>query len=104
MSFQTAAITIAPSVVPMQGAGRGGAGKGTMATGEVEVFVHGPGAKPQVVAASRTAPWIIDEIHRYEISTPATLTAALRLLAQDQTIRLPRRDRFASNRPYEGLS
>ena len=54
----------------MQGAGRGGAGKGAMATGEVEVFVHGPGAKPQVVAASRTAPWIIDEIHRLEIETP----------------------------------
>ena len=88
----------------MQGAGREGAGKGAMATGEVEVFVHGPGAKPQVVAASRTAPWIIDEIHRHEIETPATLAAALRLLAQDQTFRLPRRDRFASNRRYEGLS
>ena len=75
-----------------------------MATGGVEVFVHGPCAKPQMVAASRTAPWVIDEIHRHEIETPATLAAALRLLAQDQTITLPRRDRFASNRRYEGLS
>ena len=75
-----------------------------MATGEVEVLVHGPGAKPEVVAATRTAPWIIDEIYRHEIETPATLTAALRLLAQDQTLRLPRRDRFASNRRYEGLA
>ena len=88
----------------MQGAGRGGAGKGAMATGEVEVFVHGPGAKPQVVAASRTAPWIIDEIHRHKIETPATLAAAQQLLAQDQTIRLQRRDQFAFNGRYEGLS
>ena len=57
-----------------------------------------------MVAATRTAPWIIDEIYRHEIETPATLTAALRLLAQDQTLRLPRRDRFASNRRYEGLA
>ena len=88
----------------MQGAGRGGAGKGTMATRKVEVFVHGPGAKPQKVAASRTAPWIIDEVHRHEIDTPATLAAALRLLAHEQTIRFPRPDRFASDRRYEGLS
>ena len=76
-----------------------------MATGEVEVFVHGPVAKPQVVAASRTAPRIIDKIHRHKIETPATLAAAQQLLAQDQTIRLPGRDRFAFfNGRYEGLS
>ena len=38
------------------------------------------------------------------IETPATLAAAQQLLAQDQTIRLPRRDRFAFNGRCEGLS
>ena len=74
-----------------------------MATGEVEVFVHGPGAKPQVVAPDRP-PDHRREIHRHKIETPATLAAAQQLLAQDQTIRLPRRDRFAFNGRYEGLS
>lgn len=85
----------------MQGLARR-VGKGDMATGEVDALVHGAGVKPQAVAASRTTPWIIDEIHRHEIKTSATFDATLPLSAQDQT--LPRRDRFASKRRHEGLS
>lgn len=45
--------------------------------------------------------WIIDEIHRHAIETPATLVAALRLFEQDATVRLPRRDLLSAIRRYE---
>jgi predicted nucleic acid-binding protein len=48
--------------------------------------------------------WIIDEIHRHGIEAPPTLAAALRLFAQDQTVRLPRRELLNAIRRFEGLS
>lgn len=48
--------------------------------------------------------WIIDELHRHEIETPVTLAEALRLFAQDQTVRLPRRELLNAIRRFEGLS
>lgn len=48
--------------------------------------------------------WIVDELHRHEIETPATLAEALRLFARDQTVRLPRRELLNAIRRYEGLS
>lgn len=48
--------------------------------------------------------WIIDELHRHEIAKPATLAEALRLFAQDQTVRLPRRELLSAIRHFEALS
>ncbi|HEX5370301.1 MAG TPA: hypothetical protein VFY10_12875 [Dehalococcoidia bacterium] len=48
--------------------------------------------------------WIIDELHHHEIETPATLAEALRLFAEDQTVRLPRRELLNAIRRFEGLS
>ena len=47
--------------------------------------------------------WIIDELHQHGIETPIRLVEALRLFAQDQTVRLPRRELLAAIRKYEGL-
>lgn len=48
--------------------------------------------------------WIIDELHRQKIEAPATLADALRRFAQDQTVRLPRRELLNAIRRFEGLS
>jgi predicted nucleic acid-binding protein len=47
--------------------------------------------------------WIVDEIHRHALETPATLAAALRFFDQDPTVRLPRRELLAFVRRYEAI-
>lgn len=47
--------------------------------------------------------WVIDEIHTNQLSTAASLHAALRLLAKHPTVGLPRRDLAAYIRRYDGL-
>jgi predicted nucleic acid-binding protein len=47
--------------------------------------------------------WVIDEIHQKQLSTAKTLCAALRLLAGDPAVRLPRRELAAYVKRYENL-
>jgi predicted nucleic acid-binding protein len=47
--------------------------------------------------------WVLDEIHRHEVTTPAILLSALRLFAADPTVRLPGRDVAAYLNRYEIL-
>jgi predicted nucleic acid-binding protein len=47
--------------------------------------------------------WIIDELHGHALETPVRLAEALRLFAEDQTVRLPRRELLAAIRKYESL-
>ena len=47
-------VTMAPSSARMQASATAGRERSPMATGELEVFVHGQGAKPPVVAAALT--------------------------------------------------
>lgn len=46
--------------------------------------------------------WVIDELHAYKISTTATLHAALQVLANDSTVRLPQHELTAYLRRYAG--
>jgi hypothetical protein len=47
--------------------------------------------------------WVVDEIHQNRLSTAKILCAALRLLAGDPAVRLPRRELTAFIRRYESL-
>jgi predicted nucleic acid-binding protein len=47
--------------------------------------------------------WVVDEIHRNQLSTADILCVALHLLAGDPSVRLPRRDLAAYIRRYEDL-
>jgi predicted nucleic acid-binding protein len=47
--------------------------------------------------------WVIDEIHRHRLSATKILCAALRLLAGDPAVRLPRRELAAYIRRFENL-
>ena len=47
--------------------------------------------------------WVLDEIHRNHLATPATLLSTLRLFAADPTVRLPGRDVAAHLSRYEIL-
>jgi predicted nucleic acid-binding protein len=47
--------------------------------------------------------WVIDEIYRNALNTPAQLVLALRFLAVDSTVRLPRRLLSTYIRQYENL-
>jgi hypothetical protein len=47
--------------------------------------------------------WVVDEIHQKQLSTAKILCAALRLLAGDPAVRLPRRELAAYVKRYEGL-
>lgn len=46
--------------------------------------------------------WVVDEIHQHKLSTANVLCGALRLLADDPAVRLPRRDLAAFIKRYEG--
>lgn len=48
--------------------------------------------------------WVVDEIHANKLTTAAALHAALLLLANDATVRLPKREMGVSIKKYEGLS
>jgi predicted nucleic acid-binding protein len=47
--------------------------------------------------------WVIDEIYRNTLRTPAQLVRTLRFFANDSTVRLPRRLLFAYIRQYENI-
>ncbi len=47
--------------------------------------------------------WVIDEIHRNKLTAAEVLYAALRLLAEDPTVRLPRRELTAYIKRYESM-
>ena len=47
--------------------------------------------------------WVIDEIHRNQLTAAEVLYAALRLLAEDPTVRLPRRELTAYIKRYESM-
>jgi predicted nucleic acid-binding protein len=47
--------------------------------------------------------WVVDELHLKQLSTAKILSAALRLLAGDPAVRLPRRELAAYVKRYEGL-
>ena len=47
--------------------------------------------------------WVVDEIHQNRLSTAKILCAALRLLAGDPAVRLPRRELAAYLKRYESL-
>jgi predicted nucleic acid-binding protein len=47
--------------------------------------------------------WIIDEMHRHELSVAEHLCAALRVLLSDPAVRLPKRELAAFIRRYENL-
>ena len=47
--------------------------------------------------------WVIDEIHRNQLTAAEVLYAALRLLAEDPTVRLPRRELIAYIKRYESM-
>jgi len=47
--------------------------------------------------------WVVDELHQKQLSTGQILCAALRLLAGDPAVRLPRRELAAYVKRYEGL-
>jgi hypothetical protein len=47
--------------------------------------------------------WVLDEIHQNRLRTAKILCAALRLLAGDPAVRLPRRELIAYLKRYEGL-
>jgi hypothetical protein len=47
--------------------------------------------------------WVVDQIHQNRLRTAKILCAALRLLAADPAVRLPRRDLTAYLKRYEGL-
>ena len=47
--------------------------------------------------------WVIDQIHEHRLSTAKTLCEALRLLAGDPAVRLPRMELAAYLKRYEGL-
>jgi len=44
--------------------------------------------------------WIVDQLHDHRISTASALYAALRLLAEDRAVRLPRKELAASLKRY----
>jgi hypothetical protein len=48
--------------------------------------------------------WVIDEIHANNLAVAAEILAALRLFADDVTVRLPRRSLVAYIKRYEGGS
>jgi hypothetical protein len=45
--------------------------------------------------------WIVDEIHAKALHTSADIAAALRVLAADESVRLPRRELRAAIKKYE---
>lgn len=45
--------------------------------------------------------WVVDQIHANDLQTTKALATALRLLEQDVSVRLPRRDLLAAIRRYE---
>jgi hypothetical protein len=47
--------------------------------------------------------WVVDELHKNRLSAAKILCAALRLLAVDPAVRLPRRDLAAYIKRYENL-
>lgn len=47
--------------------------------------------------------WVIDQIHQHRLSTAKTLCEALRLLAGDPAVRLPRKELAAYLKRYEEL-
>jgi hypothetical protein len=47
--------------------------------------------------------WVVDELHKNRLSAAKILCAALRLLAGDPAVRLPRRDLAAYIKRYENL-
>ncbi len=47
--------------------------------------------------------WVLDEIHRLRLRSPATLLAALRTFSTDPTVRLPRREIRLYIKRYEKL-
>lgn len=47
--------------------------------------------------------WIIDEIHRHKLRAVEMLCAALRVLADDPAVRLPKRDLTVFIKRYEGI-
>jgi predicted nucleic acid-binding protein len=47
--------------------------------------------------------WVIDQIHQHRISAAKILCDALRLLARDPAVRLPRKELAAYLKRYEGL-
>jgi predicted nucleic acid-binding protein len=47
--------------------------------------------------------WVIDEIYRNALRTPAQLVPALRLFADNSTVRLPRRLLYTYIRHYENV-
>ena len=47
--------------------------------------------------------WVVDEIHQNRLSPAKILCAALRLLAGDPAVRLPRRELAAYIKRYESL-
>lgn len=47
--------------------------------------------------------WVIEKIHRHRLRTATSLHAALLLLANDPSVRLPRRKLAASIKRYDGL-
>ena len=47
--------------------------------------------------------WVIDEIHRNQLTAAEVLYAALRLLAEDPTVRLPHRELTAYIKRYRSM-
>jgi predicted nucleic acid-binding protein len=71
------------------------------------ILLTGDGYLRTLAAASKIEVhgllWVIDEIHRHRLSAAKVLCAALRLLAGDPAVRLPRRELAGYIRRYEDL-
>lgn len=46
--------------------------------------------------------WVVEEVYRHGLEKPRALAAALRLLEEDASVRLPRRELLAAIRRYTG--
>ena len=71
------------------------------------ILLTGDGYLRTLAAANKTEVhgflWVVDEIHKNQLSAARILCAALRLLAGDPAVRLPRRELAAYIKRYEGL-
>ncbi len=45
--------------------------------------------------------WVVDELHSHKVTAPRELHAALQLLMEDPTVRLPRRELISSLKRFE---